>query len=315
MTKRRKKVDTGAYREEREEYDNCPLCKMMESGEEITKDKIRLAMKEAKKNGAIVGGPFFEDMDSGASDEEKKDDSNRPLTKDEYDLLKTVALAGEEGILIPEISGEKMPEWMDCAWRRVPCGKHTCPICGRVAKQREKHIKESKNPDSMEMVFEDVRTELEEALLIIKMDARQRGLDILNLDNIKEPPKALEFPLWRRVNKWGEEIFSFSKEAEKNGQFWLQTESAADFLWYSNTLMIKTYRQLCNSWHIEKNDGYGEFDHAYTAGVLKECLKILKESLAVLKRIYDGQSKSKENMFFVRARVALERMEPDILRI
>lgn len=312
MAKRRKKNVVGAGGEK---DDDCPLCKMMESGEEMTVNKIRLAMKEAKKNGAIVGGPFFEDIGKGMSDEKEKYDEDRPLNEDEYAILKAVADAGEDGLLIPEISGEKIPEWMDCAWRRVPCGKHTCPICGRIARQREKHIKEGKNPDSIETVFEDVGTELQEALAMIKKDAEQRGIDILNLDDIKEPPKALEFPLWWRVNKWGQEIFLFAKEAEKNGQFWLQTESAADLLWYGNTLAVKTHRQLCNRWHIEEKDGYGEFDLAYTAGVLKECLRILKESLTVLERVYNGQSKSKEHMFFVRARLALERMKPDILRI
>ena len=189
----------------------------------------------------------------------------------------------KEGILMKLPKGDfEMPKWMECTWRRVPCGKDKCPICGRIKKDRQRHIEEGEDPDSMESVFGDVGRNLKEALSMIKKDVKRFGIDITNVNDIKEPPEPENFPLYQKVRKWEREVSKIEDEAELWGNSWIYTGAAADLFWYSRTLRAKTYRQLCNRWHIENGDDYGDFDHKYTASVLKECLKILKKSLREL---------------------------------
>lgn len=174
----------------------------------------------------------------------------------------------------------KMPEWMDCSWRRVSCDKDSCPICGRIKKDIQKHIEKGENPDSIESAFEDVAKNFKETLELIKKDCEAKGIDLTNIDNIQEPPEPEEFPLYNKVNKWRELVLNLGEAAEDN--FWQYTEAAADLFWYVNTLAAKTYRQLTNKWELEHGDEYGDIDYEYTGYVIKECLKILKKSLGKL---------------------------------
>ena len=178
---------------------------------------------------------------------------------------------------------------MECAWRREACGKDSCRLCGRINRDRRRHIEAGEDPDDLENVFEDVGTSLKEALQMIKADAAAKGFDIVNIDDIKEPPLPKMFPLWRKVRECGTEVTKLAKRAEESEELWLGTEDAADLLWYINTLQAKVYRQLCNRWHIKVGDGYGDFDYEYTQYVLKECLLILKKSLNELCKLDSPQ--------------------------
>ena len=62
----------------------------------------------------------------------------------------------------------KMPKWMECTWRRVPCGRDDCPICSRIKKDRQRYIERGEDPDAAESVFEDVSRNFKEALQMIK---------------------------------------------------------------------------------------------------------------------------------------------------
>ena len=189
----------------------------------------------------------------------------------------------ETGAVIELPKGEfKMPKWMECAWRRVACGKDDCPICGKIKKDRQKHIEKGEDPDDIKSVLEDVKQNFKETLEMIKKDCEARGIELTNIENIKEPPEPEEFPLYQEIKRWNREIFQTANEAELFGNWWIYTEAAANLFWYANTLLSKVYRQFCNRWHIENKDEYGEFDYQYTRYVLKECLKILKNSLKEL---------------------------------
>jgi len=189
----------------------------------------------------------------------------------------------KEGLLMKLPKGEfEIPKWMECTWRRVPCGKDDCPICGGIKRDRQRHIERGEDPDSMESVFEDVGRNLKEALSMIEKDVERFGIDITNINNIKEPPEPESFPLYQKVRKWEKKVSKIGDEAELSGNYWIYTEAAADLFWYSRILVAKTYRQLCNRWHIKNGDDYGEFDHQYTAYVLGKCLEILKRSLKEL---------------------------------
>ena len=182
-----------------------------------------------------------------------------------------------------------IPKFWDCGWRRVACGKKNCLLCGKILRDRQKHIDRGEDPDDIKSVFEDVGGSLSEALAMIKKDAESKGIDITNIGGIKEPPRPGSFPLYRKVSKWRDRVEFISKEAIAAGSFWIETEAAADLLWYRNTLAAKTYWQLCNRWHMDNGDEYGDFDHEYTKYVLGECLLILKRSLRELAALMSEQ--------------------------
>lgn len=181
-----------------------------------------------------------------------------------------------------KIANPKMPKWMDCAWRRVPCNKDKCRICGKIKQDRLRHVAMGKNTYNIAIAPEDVGRNFKEALMLIKKDAERMGIDITNIDNIKQPPEPHKFRLYRKVARWRDSIYDIADDAEETGSFWLATEPAQELLWYTNTLTAKTYRQLCNRWHIEKGDDYGDFDNEYTKYVLSEVINIIKKSLSEL---------------------------------
>lgn len=186
----------------------------------------------------------------------------------------------------------KIPKWWDCVWQRVPCGKDECPICLKIKQDRLSHIMKEENPDDMKSVFEDVGNSLGGALAMIKQHAAEMGIDITNINEaeLEEPPEPDGFPLYQKAASWQGEVTAVIKDADLRGDAWLLTESAADLVWYKNTLLAKIYRQLCNRWHLDRGDEYGEVDYEYTKYVLGECLKILEKSLVELSTIGAPQS-------------------------
>ncbi|MBU4350941.1 hypothetical protein KKH63_01255 [Patescibacteria group bacterium] len=233
--------------------DDCPVCQLMKKMEQERRQpktsELKKAFKKAKKAGGIVGGEIMEKNSLG---------------------------------YIGNTQDFKMPKWMECTWRRVPCGKDDCPICGRIKKDRQRHIEKGEDFDDFENAIKDVDQNFKEALEIINKDAESKGFNIANIENIKEPPEPKKFPLYIKINQWNKKIMALEDMARLSEVFWIYTEAAADLFWYANTLMAKIYRQLCNRWHIENGGEYGDFDYQYTGRVLEECLKILKKSLREL---------------------------------
>lgn len=181
----------------------------------------------------------------------------------------------------------KMPGWMDCVWKRVPCNKKSCPICGRIQKDRQKHIEKDEYPDSLESVFEDIGKNFKETLNLIKKDCESKGIELTNIDDIQEPPEPEEFSLYKKVNKWRKLVSDLEQSPDED--IWQYTEPPADLFWYANILAAKIYRQLTNKWEIEHGDEYGDMDYEYTARVIRECLKILKKSLKELSSFHSSQ--------------------------
>lgn len=203
-----------------------------------------------------------------------------------------------------------MPKWMECTWRRIACGKDDCPICGRIKRDRQSHIEKGKDPDNIKCVFEDLGRNFKEILQRIKKDAKKRGFNITNIDDIKEPPEPEEFPFYNEVKKWRDALFEIVQNAEIFNELWINTEAGKDLTWYANLLPAKVYRQLCNKWEIKNGADYGDFDYEYTQKIIKECLKILKKAFADLDS-YDFHQKS--NLMLVYCR--LLNLEKNILKI
>ena len=262
-------------------FDDCHVCQLMKKMEQGGRQpkilELKNAFNEAKKKGAVVGGEIMEKNSLG---------------------------------YIGNTKDFKMPKWMECTWRRVPCGKDDCPICGRIKKDRQRHIERGEDPDDFENAIEDVGQSFKETLELIKKDAESKGFDITNIQDIQEPPEPEKFPLYIKINQWNKKIMALEDAARLSEAFWIYTEAAADLFWYANILTAKTYRQLCNRWHIENGGEYGDFDYQYTGRVLEECLKILKKSL---RELIKGNISQKREFDLILSQ--LLRLEKEIIRI
>jgi hypothetical protein len=189
-----------------------------------------------------------------------------------------------------EYDEPEIPTWMDCTWRRVPCGKEVCHVCGDEATQipgGEGHVSDATN--SPETIFEEVAHSLEEALTMVRKHAEEMGIDITGTNNIIAPPKPKQFLLYRKVEEWHEAVHSIVEDAITAGSLWIHTEAAADLFWYTHVLSSKVYRQLCNRWSREKEGDLDMVDYDYTKRVLQECLTTLQKSLAELSLLKTGQ--------------------------
>lgn len=191
----------------------------------------------------------------------------------------------------------KFPRWMECTWRRVPCYKKSCAICGKMNQRTKEPIEHDEYVHDVGVEFEDITHSLRHALTMIKRDAARLGIDISNIDIIKEPPRPSAFPLYKKVNSWNKGVLELYNIAHEDGALWVFTEAAADFFWYADLISAKTYRQLCNKWHLQHNDQYGDIDYAYTHYVLNECLVILKRSLHALTQLPSGHKGELVSMY------------------
>lgn len=204
----------------------------------------------------------------------------------------------------------KIPTWMDCAWRRLPCEKEDCPLCSQMTKDREKHIAKGEDPDSMSAALDDVGDYFKKTLKAIKKSAKENGLNLVDVKKLKEPPEPHAFPVYHKVNNWREGIQNIAENSDDVSSSWLFSEAGEDLLWYSNTLAAKTYRQLTNRWHLEGGSDYGDFDHEYTEYVLNECVQLLKSALGELIDMNTVQ----QGKFSI-ALMSLAGLEEDIVKI
>jgi hypothetical protein len=179
-------------------------------------------------------------------------------------------------------------------------------------RERGLHLHRGEDPDDPQNVLEDVGNAFRDAMAMIQQRADEMGVDISNLDEVEvnEPPEPNEFALHRRVSKWSDAIEGVFVEAEEKGSFWLYTEAAEDVAWYKNTLCAKTYRQLCNRWHVEQGEEFSEHDYDYTRTVLQECCSLLSKALAEI-----GSSDDPSRLALATLALRLGRLEKDLLEI
>ncbi len=206
----------------------------------------------------------------------------------------------------------KIPKWWDCQWRRVPCGKDSCAMCGRVNKQRKKHILRGEDPDTMESALADVGDMFDETFELLHKHSKRMGIDLNNLPEEPEPerPEHEEYPLYNSLTQWYKGVRKLAKEAEEGFQAWIKTEAGQDLLWYHSMILVKTARQLDNRWEIEHGDEFAAQDMEYQGYVLSESIAILKKALADLAALRTHQA-----VDFTFCLSELESLEKKILKI
>lgn len=214
---------------------------------------------------------------------------------------------------IKMIGDFKVPEWWECGWRRVSCNKLDCKLCGRILRDRQRHIEKGEDPDDWKCIFEDVGNSFKETMEMIKKDAKRMGINLNNLndsEDISEPPEPNQIPFYRKVVQWQKFIEEIIKNANTSMSLWLASEAAANLMWYKNILLSKTYRQLCNRFELDRGDQCADIDYIYTKYVLTECLKILKKSLQELSLLASEQKAE-----LILALTKLIKLEKEILTI
>lgn len=209
-----------------------------------------------------------------------------------------------------------VPKWWECGWRRVPCNKKNCRVCGRIIKDHQRHIEKGENPDSWESVSEDIRNSFEETTELIKEEVEEMGLDWSEVRSVdsglqkEEMPNPRQFPVYRKATRWRNKIYQIAGIASEDDELWLESEMAADLMWYKNTLVSKIFRQLTNRWDLARGDRSARVDYFYTRYVLGECLVILKRSLKTLSLL---QSNQKAELMLTFS--SLQKLEQEILAI
>ena len=205
-----------------------------------------------------------------------------------------------------------MPAWQDCGWRRLSCGEESCPICGRVERQRQKCLARGLDPDSMEAAMECVGDTFAEVKELLQKDAKRMGIDLNNLEEVKEPEPPLpeSYPLYQKMMAWRKEVFAMLEAASQWGEQWLQSEESQDLSWYANLLPVKIYRALSDKWEMENSDTEAWVDYYYTKYVIGESIKILHQAFTVLRAQPSPQCLQLQ---FLPS--ALKRMEEEIRKI
>ena len=202
------------------------------------------------------------------------------------------------------------PRWMDCSWKRIACGEDSCPVCGKIKKEKEKHIKNGEDPNDVSITLDDLSNIFKKILRDIKKEAKTKGVDISKIKSKKDPPAPSEFSLYNEVKKWRDSMFFIIKRTVIRRETLVYTEAFDDFIWYADILPIKTYRQLCNKWEIKNGKKNNDYDYVYTKHVLDECLKFLNEALATL-MVFNSDEK---HLFIINA-ASLMFLEKEIRKI
>lgn len=190
-------------------------------------------------------------------------------------------------MLLKNKKGEtfEMPAWQDCGWRRLSCEEPSCPICGRVQRQRQQCLARGLDPDSPEALMEGVGETFAEVKELLQKDAERMGIDLNNLEQVKEPepPPPESYALYQKIMAWRKDVFAMLEAASQWGEQWLQSEESQDLSWYANLLPVKVYRALSDKWEMENSDPEVWVDYHYTKYVIEESIKILHQAFAVLR--------------------------------
>lgn len=200
-----------------------------------------------------------------------------------------------------------VPAWMDCVWRRIACGKNSCPICGAPKDEPESDMPLEELWKSLEST-ENIKKE-EMARVSRKM--RESGFAFEKIETNRERlPQPNEFSFYKKVSKWQRGVFSIMNEAQDLGYLWPYSENAADLFWYANILLAKIYRQLIGQLSIDEKTARYDPEYQYTRYVLGECVGEIKKSLNALSYLHSEQ---KAELMLSLSRIT--KLEDDILTL
>ena len=173
-------------------------------------------------------------------------------------------------------SKNKIAKNIDCGWKRLPCGKKNCLLCGG---KKENSIKIRKKKDLSSQV-ENIRKDFKKVSRATRLDSA------FIIQEIRKKKEILETPgynLFEKINAWRMDLLDAYNGME-DLVFLKEKDAILDSLWYANILAVRIFWQHEKAG--EKNDYY--YNNLY---VLEESLNILKGSLEKLIEHYPGHKK------------------------
>lgn len=193
-----------------------------------------------------------------------------------------------------------MPKWLDCSWKRIPCGKKSCKICGPLIQPEIPGESTLKNVEKI----------LSQTLEIIKKGNGEQKAEFAAVKNLLKFESPEKFALVLQINDWRSNVFGLVRQSYILEKEWLDSEAAADVTWYSNVLCSKVYRQHLNRQEIEKGKRSARADYEYTQSVLKTCVRILRKATSLI-YIFDLEHRD----CWVALQTELRNLEKGILNI
>lgn len=201
----------------------------------------------------------------------------------------------------------RLPDWWECSWRRVKCGKSTCLMCASPDQcetiMAERELKRQASPDY------DPEWEAEKHELI--RQAEQEALAAMERGEAEDDsPDPEEFPIYQAVRNWWDRLRAIEARARDRQAAWLETEAGQDLMWYGTLITGKVYRQLCNRWYADhrRESLLEDGDYPMTQFVLSESIWIIRDSVRKL-------TVEKDNPQLTRFSEDLIRLTPNILQI
>lgn len=127
------------------------------------------------------------------------------------------------------------PRWLSCTWRREPCGKRSCPVCGVLSRECRVLRAGGASDDEVLSAIDDLRYDIADAFLKI--------VHIPSVSRVRTPRRVSLYgslrykSLYRALDSWHEELHEIYDEAFDINAFWRESVDAADLDWYAHILL------------------------------------------------------------------------------
>lgn len=135
------------------------------------------------------------------------------------------------------------PRWLECTWRREPCGKKSCPVCSLLTEERCRLVEQEEPEEIILDLLDDLRYSVAEAFLAI-VDSRHYARNHTER-RAKAPVRRSprRFAIYRRLDAWHEALHRVFDDAEYLESLWVDSSDAADVDWYAHVLLDYVHRQ------------------------------------------------------------------------
>jgi hypothetical protein len=213
-------------------------------------------------------------------------------------------------VIVSKIRPKEIPLWEDCQWKRDACNKDSCPFCGKINKLTESRLKTVENKKENKANFEELGKTFDDVVNLFRSDAKRLGIDLDAGTFDESIPFPEDYSICRKLINWQQGIYDIASESDDIFDIWLHSDAGKNLLWYSNTIISKTYRQLLSidRMRTEKNLTL-KLDFKYTAYILNEVIKIIDDSLEKLSQSKTGGNHSVK---FKIAQICFRKIRDDI---
>lgn len=161
-----------------------------------------------------------------------------------------------------------------------------CRVFQDVEKSRQKFIKQGKDPDSWECVFQTIEESFQETERLLKKEAERLGIDLSRIDRSEPgPPEPDNFPLYKLAEKFAKKLGNLLRNltviSAEAGEV-LILESTEVIGYYHHLIPAKVYRAIISK--INEEEGEEDFikDSKTSAFIAVNGLVQITEALVAL---------------------------------